>query len=153
MCTSYRLLARDVLDICETREGCTDCNRNAPSQAATPPLPSPLPSTPFEAVFTDFFDYGGRNYLVVGDQLSGCVEILSSSAGTDLGGATGLIHHLQSFATFGIQEEISSDGGPSSWQATQSSCASGVYVTASHQWASPSPTAGQKLQLKQQNAC
>ena len=100
-------------DIRDTRERCTDCNRNAPSQAATPPLPSPPPSTPFEAVFADFLDYGGRHYLVVGDRLSGWVEILSSSAGTDLGGSTGLIHHLRSFfATFGVPEEISSDGGP-----------------------------------------
>ena len=55
-------------DILETREGYTDCNRNAPSQATTPPLPSPPPSTLFEAVFADFFDYGGRHYLVVGDR-------------------------------------------------------------------------------------
>ena len=56
-------------DIRETREGCADCNRNAPSQAATLPLPSSPPSTPFEAVFADFFDYGGHHYLVVGDTL------------------------------------------------------------------------------------
>ena len=65
-------------DIRETREGCTVCNRNAPSQAATPPLPSPPPSTPFEAVFADFFDYGGRHYLVVRDRLSGWLVILGS---------------------------------------------------------------------------
>ena len=82
-------------------------------QAATPPLPSPPPSTPFEAVFADFFDYGGRHYLVVGDQLSGWVEILRSSAGTDLGGSASLACHLHSFfATFGVSEEISRDGGP-----------------------------------------
>ncbi|KAJ8333518.1 hypothetical protein SKAU_G00415260 [Synaphobranchus kaupii] len=34
-------------EIQATRHGCTDCNRNAPSQAATPPLPSSPPSTPF----------------------------------------------------------------------------------------------------------
>ena len=100
-------------DIHETREGCTDCNRNAPSQAATLTLPSSPPSTPFEAVFADFFDYGGRHYLVVGDRLSGWVEVLSSTAGTNLGGSTGLVRHLRSFfATFGVPEELSSDGGP-----------------------------------------
>lgn len=100
-------------DIRATREGCADCNRNAPSQAATPLLPSSPPSTPFEAVFADFFDYGGRHYLVVGDRLSGWVEVLSSTAGTNLGGSAGLVRHQRSFfATFGVPEELSSDGGP-----------------------------------------
>lgn len=100
-------------DIRATRNGCADCNRNAPSQAATPPLPSPPPSTPFEAVFADFFDYGGRHYLVIGDRLSGWVEVLSSTAGTVMGGAAGLVRHLRAFfSTFGVPEELSSDGGP-----------------------------------------
>lgn len=99
-------------DIRDTRERCVDCNRNAPAQAATPPLPTTPPSTPFEAVFADFFTYGGRHYLVVGDRLSGWVEVFGSSAGTTLAGAAGLIRHLRSFfATFGVPEELSSDGG------------------------------------------
>ena len=52
-------------DIRAIREQCPDCNRNAPSQAATPPLPTSPPTTPFEEVFADFFDYGGHHYLVV----------------------------------------------------------------------------------------
>ena len=100
-------------DIRDTRESCLDCHRNAPSQAATPPLPSPAPSTPFEAIFADFFDYGGRHYLVVGDRLSGWVEVLSATKGSNLSGAQGLARHLRSFfATFGVPEELSSDGGP-----------------------------------------
>ena len=100
-------------DIRKTREGCADCNRNAPSQAATPPLPSTPPLSPFEAVFADFFDYRVCHYLVVGDRLSGWVEVLSSTAGTNLAGSAGLVRHLRSFfATFGVPEEISSDGGP-----------------------------------------
>ena len=100
-------------DIRITRDTCADCNRNAPSQAATPPIPSPPPSTPFEAVFADFFSQGGHHYLVVGDRLSGWVEVFSSIAGTTLAGAAGLIRHLRSFfATFGVPEELASDGGP-----------------------------------------
>ena len=96
-------------DIRTTRASCADCNRNAPSQAATPPILSSPPSTPFEAVFADFFDYRGLHYLVVGDRLSGWVEVLSSTAGTTLGGSADL---RSFFATFGVPEELSSDCGP-----------------------------------------
>ena len=100
-------------DIREIRESCTYCNRNAPSQAATPPIESPIPSTPFESIFADFFDYKGRHFLVVGDRLSGWVEVYSSTSGTSSAGASGLVRHLRSlFATFGVPEELSSDGGP-----------------------------------------
>ena len=96
-----------------TRESCIHCNRNAPSQAATPPLPNPPPSTPFDAIFADFFKYGGHQYLVVGDRLSGWVEVYQSTAGSSQAGAAGLIRHLRSFfASFGVPEELSSDGGP-----------------------------------------
>ena len=77
-----------------------------------PPLPSSPPSTSFEAVFADLFDYGGRHYLVVGDRLSGWVEVLCSTVGTDLGGSAGLVRHLRTFfAIFGVPEELSSDSG------------------------------------------
>jgi hypothetical protein len=43
----------------------------------------------------------------------GWVEVLSSTAGTNLAGAAGLIRHLRSFfAIFGVTDELSSDGGP-----------------------------------------
>lgn len=64
-------------------------------------------------MFTDFFDYGGCHYLVVGDRLSGWVKVLSSTAGTDQGGSAGLVRHLRTFFdTFGVSEELSSNGGP-----------------------------------------
>ena len=100
-------------DIQDTRKACQDCNRNAPSQAAPPPLPSPPPSTPFEAIFADFFDYGGHHYLVIRDCLSRWVEVVGSPPGSHLAGASGLVRHLPTFfATFGVPEELSSDGGP-----------------------------------------
>ena len=37
------------------REDCSACNRSAPSHAATPAMPSPVPSAPFESIFADFF--------------------------------------------------------------------------------------------------
>ena len=64
-------------------------------------------------MFADFFDYGGRHYLFVGDRLSGWVVVLCSTADTDLGGSAGLVRHLHTFfATVGVPEELSSDGGP-----------------------------------------
>ena len=100
-------------EIQATRDRCSDCTRNAPSQAGTPPIPSAPPSTPFEAVFADFFDHGGRHFLVVGDRLSGWVEVFGSPSGTIMAGASGLVRHLRSFfVTFGVPEDISTDGGP-----------------------------------------
>ena len=42
-------------DIRVVRQHCSACNRSAPSQAATPAMKSPVPSTPFESRFADFF--------------------------------------------------------------------------------------------------
>ena len=64
-------------------------------------------------IFADFFDYGGHHYLIIGDRLSGWVEVLSTTTGTNLGGSVGLIHHLcKFFSTFDVPEELSTDGGP-----------------------------------------
>ena len=100
-------------DIRAVREHFSACNRSAPSQAAMPANPSPVPSTPFESILADFFDFGGCNYLVAGDRLSGWVEIFKAPHGTAQAGAQGLIAALRAlFATFGVPEEISSDSGP-----------------------------------------
>ncbi len=67
------------------------CNKNAPSQAALLPVPSQIQSTPFESIFSDFFDYRGHHYLVAGDRLSGWVEIFQGAQGTAKAGGHGLI--------------------------------------------------------------
>lgn len=100
-------------DIHSIRSGCRECNRNAPSQAPLPSEPAVPPSTPFEQVFADFFEFGGHHYLVIGDRLSGWSEIFSTPSGSSLSGARGLISCLRSFfSTFGVPEELASDGGP-----------------------------------------
>ena len=100
-------------DILQTRAKCSHCNANAPSQAQTPSTPASPPSTPFEKIFADFFDFGGNHYLVVGDRLSGWPEVYSTPAGSPNAGARGLTACLRKlFATFGVPEEIASDGGP-----------------------------------------
>ena len=118
--SSMELRARSIVfwpgmtnDIWAVREHCSACNRSTPSQAATPAIPSPVPSTPFESIFADFFDFGGCHYLVAGDRLSGWVEIFKVPHGTAQAGAQGLIAALRAlFATFGVPEEMSSDGVP-----------------------------------------
>ena len=102
-----------TLDIQQTREDCYDCNRNAPTQAPQPTEQVSPPTAPFQQVFADFFDFAGHHYLVIGDWLSGWSEIYSTPTGTPQSGAKGLIRCLRSFfMTFGVPEEISSDGGP-----------------------------------------
>lgn len=100
-------------DVQRTRDGCYSCNTNAPSQAKTPAEELRLPSMPFQQVFADFFTFGGRHYLIVGDRLSGWPEIYMTPVGTQYAGSKGLVRCLRSFfATFGCPEELSSDGGP-----------------------------------------
>ena len=97
----------------DTRARCIECNRNAPSQAPLLSEPATPPSTPFEQVFGDFFEFGGHHYLVTGDRLSGWSEVFSTPTGSAQSGARGLIACLRSlFATFGVPEEFASDGGP-----------------------------------------
>ena len=100
-------------DIQRTREQCYACNKNAPTQAPEPTQLVDPPTAPFQQVFADFFDFAGCHYLVIGDRLSGWSEIYSTPSGTQNSGAKGLVQCLRSFfRTFGVPEEISSDGGP-----------------------------------------
>ena len=100
-------------DIMERRSACHDCNRNAPTQAVLPSEPARVPSSPFESIFADFFDFGGNHYLVAGDRLSGFTEVFHTPSGTSRAGSRGLVRCLRKwFATFGVPAEISTDGGP-----------------------------------------
>ena len=100
-------------DIKRTRIECLSCCKNAPSQSAIPASQSDIPTTPFESICADFFDVSHYHYLVLGDRLSGWVEVYSSQSGSKNSGSQGLISHLRSlFATFGVPETLSSDGGP-----------------------------------------
>ena len=95
-------------DIQVTRAKCTHCNRMAPSQAALPPTPPTLPVYPFQCICADYFHYKGHTYLVIVDRYSNWPIVER-----DKDGATGLIKTLRrTFATYGIPDELSSDGGP-----------------------------------------
>ena len=95
-------------DIHATRANCTDCNRMAPSQATLPPTPPTPTEYPFQCICTDFFNHQGHNYLVIIDRYSNwpIVEMARD-------GAIGLVNILRhTFATYGIPDKLSSDGGP-----------------------------------------
>ena len=102
-----------ILTFHNIRNSCAYCNQNAPSQAATPSLPSHLPIASFEKIFADYSDYAGRHFLIVGDRLSGWSDVFGTPAGSTVSGANALLFLLRPYvATFGVPEEISSDGGP-----------------------------------------
>ena len=61
-----------------------------------------------QCVCSDFFSYKGMTYLIVVDRYSNWPIVERTT-----GGADGLINCLRrSFATYGIPDEISTDGGP-----------------------------------------
>ena len=95
-------------DIADLRNKCNHCNRMAPSQPNAPPTPPILHVYPFQNVCADFFSYKGMAYLVIVDRYSNWPIVEKAHAGS-----LGLINSLRrSFVSFGIPDELSSDGGP-----------------------------------------
>ena len=94
--------------ITEMRARCQQCNRMAPSQPSSPPTPPMDPAYPFQCIVADYFHHQGHNYLVVVDRYSNWPIVEESSHG-----AAGLISALRRiFVTYGISDEVTSDGGP-----------------------------------------
>ena len=94
----------------EMRSKCKSCNENAPSQPGAPPEPLQSPDYPFQKVASDYFQAGGHTYLVVVDRFSGWPVV--KHCGGSTGNSLQLVNQLREyFATFGIPEELASDGG------------------------------------------
>ncbi|CAC5375241.1 unnamed protein product [Mytilus coruscus] len=94
-------------DITTLRNEYNQCNRMAPSQPSAPPTPPVYPIYPLQCV-RRFFHFKGVNYLVVVDRYSNWPIIERAH-----NGAQGLIDCLRrTFVTYGIPDELSSDGGP-----------------------------------------
>ena len=94
----------------ETRDKCRVCHENTPSQPSAPPQPLPQPDYPFQQIAADYFQVGGHHYLVIVDRFSGwpAVQFCGGSSNS----ASKLREWLrQYFATYGIPEELSTDGG------------------------------------------
>ena len=72
-----------------------------------------MPTVPFEIIFADFFKLVGKFFLIIGGRLSGWTEIVSVKHGSDNSGSKGLCDALRTvFQTFGVPDELTSDGGP-----------------------------------------
>ena len=98
-------------DIHKTRDGCFHCNRIAPSQPNAPPTPPIRPEYPFQSICADFCTEAGTDYLISVDRYSNWPSI--QRAGNGESNSRTLIAELKKHCqTFGIPEELSSDGGP-----------------------------------------
>lgn len=90
------------------RMSCQHCNRIAPSNPSAPPTPLTEPDFPFQCICADYFHYKGCNYLVLVDRYSNWPIVERATEGSK-----GLLDCLRrTFVTFGIPDELASDGGP-----------------------------------------
>lgn len=96
-------------DIRQTRAQCKQCMQNAPSQRSEPLAMTPDPEYPFQQVAADLCDLEGHKFLVYADRYSGWVQGAKLSSCTFRNVSQHLINW---FATFGVPEEMSTDGGP-----------------------------------------
>ncbi|XP_013389514.1 uncharacterized protein K02A2.6-like [Lingula anatina] len=117
-------------DIVSTRTGCNHCNRMTPSQPSAPPTQLIYPDYQFQCVCADYFHYMGNNYLFIFDRYSNWPIVERASQG-----AAGLLASLRrTFITFGIADELSSDGDGSSHQLPpRRFFLIGVYIIVCHQ--------------------
>ena len=97
-------------DIRNKRYRCSHCNEIAPSQSKEPLVLSPSPDYPFQGICVDYFEIGRHAYLSIVDRFTGWI----------------IVHHYPEharseeliktcrkvFETYGVAEELSSDGGP-----------------------------------------
>ena len=95
-------------DIEATRNACHECWRMTPSQPPMPPVPPCVPARPFQAIAADYCVARGTSYLVIVDRFSGWPHIVASRSGA-AGFGRALVNY---FASYGVPEELSSDGGP-----------------------------------------
>ena len=129
------------------RDSCAYCNRNAPSQPTTFPLPS---HPPFEKIFAAYFDYAGLHFLIVEDRLSGWSDVFGTPAGSTVTGTNAFLRLFPSyFATFEYRRKFSQIVAQSLLPLSHRIlCISVSSNTAYLPPTSPNPTPAQRLQSK-----
>ena len=94
--------------IANLRARCWSCNERAPSQPHGPSLAAQAPVYSFQCTCADYFEDKCCNYMGVVDRYSGWPIVQQSRVGS-----LGLVNCLREvFVTYGIADEVSSDGGP-----------------------------------------
>ena len=96
-------------DLKLTRDQCRKCNENAPSQSDEPMIHTEIPELPFQQVAIDYCSSEGTDYLIYADRFSGWTEVAKVQSTAF---PTFQKNVLIWFRTYGVPEEISSDGGP-----------------------------------------
>ena len=98
-------------DIERIRASCKVCIENAPSNPKLPPHEPPVLDYPFQKIVADYMSLNGIPYLVTVDRLTGWPDVRRSKHVDS--GSGGLVKMLRDlFTTFGIPEEVTTDGGP-----------------------------------------
>ena len=97
-------------DINKVRARCFRCDTMAPSQPNAPPVTPIYPDYPFQQICADYCLKEGTGYLVIVDRYSGwpVVTRVRHGEGTSKYLIAALKNHC---STYGIPEELSSDGG------------------------------------------
>ena len=96
------------IDITRTKEECGSCHRIAKSNPSEPPEEIVPPCYPFQQICADYFQHENKTYLVVVDRYSNWPIVIKGA-----GRAEDLVKELRDvFVTFGVPEELTTDGGP-----------------------------------------
>ncbi|RUS90003.1 hypothetical protein EGW08_002270 [Elysia chlorotica] len=96
-------------DLKQLAESCDACQINKPSNQKEPLKQHEEGNRPWQKVGLDFFEIGGRQYLLIVDYFSGFIEVEHMQLTT----TTHTVLKLkQQFARFGIPNMIISDNGP-----------------------------------------
>ena len=95
-------------DLHRIREECAHCHRIAKSNPMQPPADHTTPDYPFQKICSDYLTWGNHEYVVIVDRYSNWPMVFKAE-----NGAEGLVKRLREcFVTFGVPEELTSDGGP-----------------------------------------
>ena len=88
---------------------CRQCNEQAPSQSDETPISTPSPEVPFQQVVADLFSLEGHTFIAYADRFSGWLEVERLPSNT-LRNVRQVL--LRWFSTYGVPEELATDGGP-----------------------------------------